>query len=618
MCGITGFISFNNLNEFLRPALDCLSHRGPDAEGMYINDDEKLFIGLGHRRLSIIDLSEGANQPMHSNSGAEIIVFNGEIYNFEELRGKLPNSSFNTRSDTEVLLNLYTTYGLEMLGWLEGMFAFAIYDKAKGQVLLARDALGIKPLYYHASEDTIVFASEIKSIFAYGIKRELDQDALKQFMLSGFVYEPLTGYKNVRKVGYGSYSMISVHKEKLKIETGRHWAPQTKDCNGKASQIEIEKLIDHSVKSHLVSDVPVGLFFSGGIDSSVILTQTLQNITPITINYDQEALIQAGTTNDEFYANKIAEHLEVPLTHAEFPNESSEDFLNNVETLSGKAEELMLDYTFIASEKLSEISKNAGYTVMLSGMGGDECFGGYDRYKLVAYESRYKILYNFIPFSIFKKVKSFSKKAERLRNYFANKDFASKYNSLVGYFSLKEVGQLTRDSMGTDSVAKGLNSLLLGYEHFSPLKKAMLMDLSGFLAHNFSVADKSSMLHQIEMRVPLATSKLFDYVWSLDDSEIMSVNEAKILLKRYLEKYLPSKLIYRKKTGFNPPLDKKIDQLGYKKFIDLINRNKLGDLLDMSIIETMAGEHYNKKSKNNTYKLYQLLYLSFWYKNITS
>ena len=173
----------------------------------------------------------------------------------------------------------------------------------------------------------IVFASEIKSIFAYGIKRELDQDALKQFMLSGFVYEPLTGYKNVRKVGYGSYSMISVHKEKLKIETGRHWAPQTKDCNGKASQIEIEKLIDHSVKSHLVSDVQVGLFFSGGIDSSVILTQTLQNITPITINYDQEALIQAGTTNDEFYANKIDEHLEVPLTHAEFPNESSEDFL---------------------------------------------------------------------------------------------------------------------------------------------------------------------------------------------------------------------------------------------------------------------------------------------------
>ena len=616
MCGITGYISTVDLSDEIRPALACLNHRGPDAEGIFCDQGENYYVGLGHKRLSIIDLSAGANQPMHSETGSAVLVFNGEIYNFAALKSRLPGIQFKTQSDTEVLLQLYLTHGVKMLDWLEGMFAFALYDRDRQQVLLARDPLGIKPLYYHSTPGAFVFGSEIKSIVGYGIKKELDVDALKQFMLTGFVYEPYTGFKGIKKLPFGSYMIVSALDGKIVTEQQRYWAPSTTKESQPCSQTELSRLLEESVQSHLVSDVPVGLFFSGGVDSSVILTQTKNTITPFTIGYDKAAQSDAGMTDDNYYATKISEHLRVPVKYAESLNGGSAEFLKNVEAVSIKSEELMLDYTFIASEELSRLSKQAGFTVMLSGMGGDECFGGYDRYKLVAYERWYKLLYKVIPFSLLNNVKSFAKKAERLKNYFSLDSFPLKYNSLVGYFSVEEVVSLTGDKNISKSVGERLNVLLQGYEHFSSFKKAILMDISGFLAHNFMVADKSSMLHQIEMRVPLATRTLFDFVWKLDDKEILSFKQSKKLLKKFLEKYLPHELIYRKKTGFNPPLDDKIQALGYDHFMEVIKYNQLDQIFDIHFIDQIAISHYVKKAANNTYKLYQLLYVSYWYKNL--
>lgn len=616
MCGITGYISTIDLSKELRPALACLNHRGPDAEGIFCDHGNDFYVGLGHKRLSIIDLSTGANQPMHSESDSAVLVFNGEIYNFEALKSRLPGVKFKTHSDTEVLLQLYLLHGVEMLDWLEGMFAFALYDRDRQQVLLARDPLGIKPLYYHSTPGSFVFGSEIKSIVGYGVSKELDMDSLKQFMLTGFVYEPYTGFIGIEKLPFGSYMFVSAVDGRIIAEQQRYWAPSNTKETQRCSETELSRLVEESVQSHLVSDVPIGLFFSGGIDSSVILTQTKNSITPLTIGYDKAAQVDAGMTDDNYYATKISEHLHVPVKYADSLSVGSADFLKNVEEVSIKSEELMLDYTFIASEELSRLSKQQGFKVMLSGMGGDECFGGYDRYKLVAYEHWYKLLYKIIPFSLLNNVKSFAKKAERLKNYFSLDSFPLKYNSLVGYFSVEEIVSLTGDQQISKLVGDRLNLLLKGYEHFSNFKKAILIDISGFLAHNFMVADKSSMLHQIEMRVPLATRTLFDFVWKLDDKEILSFKESKKLLKGFLEKYLPHELIYRKKTGFNPPLDDKIQALGYEHFMEVVKSNHLYKIFDENFIDQIATSHYVKKEVNNTYKLYQLLYVSYWYKNL--
>lgn len=608
MCGILGYISKDKLS--LENGLTSMEHRGPDAQGIYEYDN----LRMGHRRLSIIDLNEGANQPFLIDDNS--IVFNGEIYNFNKLKSILEKEGclFKTQSDTEVLLNWLISRGIEGVKDLDGMFAFAWFNESTGNLYLVRDSLGIKPLYVYHNNGNLIFSSEIKSIFSvFPESKKIDTSCFAEYLLNGFIYEPETGFENIRKVAQGGYELYNSNTELL--QKSNYW-DLTKVEKKKCNDFLIHNEIKESINSHLVADVPIGLFFSGGVDSSIILTQTLDKILPVTIKSSKEEYKEAGMTSDYDYAKKIAEILNLKLDAISIEEvRNDEVFLGLVEEVALGNEELMADFTFQSSKKLSQEVREKGYTVMISGMGADEIFAGYSRYKLVKYDHIYGLFRPIIGF-VGKRNKWLAKKVERFKNYFEANDFAMKYTSLVGFFSEKEVAMLLADKKGIEKYKAKVQALLEPVNKLSKLKKSLYLDFFGFLSHNFSVADKSSMKGGIELRVPLATKKLYELAWNMKDNDLISFSNFKKPLKSFLLNYIPKEIINRKKAGFNPPLDLAIYNLGKEKLYSVYEKNGLFNILNEEYITNIINKHFEKKI-NNTYKLYQLLHFSFWYKNFS-
>ena len=605
MCGILGSISNNILNH--SKGIKSMNHRGPDFSNSIHYDS----LILSHSRLSIIDLDMKSNQPL--TIGDYTIVFNGEIYNFLELKKILISDGhkFKTKGDTEVLLLWLIHKGIEFINIVEGMFAFAFFNSSNNELILCRDSLGIKPLYVYQDGENLIFASEIKSIFAiYPESKKIDKTLIAEYLLNGFIYEPDTGFEKIRKLVPGSYEK---YDSKGNLITKNQYWKLSEISNEKAikNSKDINDEIKISINQHLVSDVPVGLFYSGGIDSSIILTETRSRIAPFTIKSSEEDYKEAGMTSDYNYAVNIAEHLNlninsIELTHKETTNN---DFLKLIEEVAIGNEELMADFTFQSSKLLSKKVRDQGFIVMLSGMGADEIFAGYPRYKFVKYDYLFKIAQPILP--LLKGLKYFSKKVDRFNNYFSETDFISRYTSLIGYFSSKEVSLLLGSKSGIDKYNLKLNLILKPVRNQSNLRKAMYLDFYGFLAHNFSVSDKSSMLASIEVRLPFATKRLYEITWALKDNFLISLSRLKKPLRNFLIKLVPKKLIDRKKAGFNAPLDLSINKLGKKLILEVFIKNKLFSILDQYQVEHIVNNHFEGK-KNNTYKIYQLLHLSYW------
>ena len=608
MCGILGSIS-NNKFDF-NNGIKSMVHRGPDFSDTFNYKN----ITLCHSRLSIIDLDSKSNQPF--TIGNHTIVFNGEIYNYLDLKEILiaDGHEFQTNGDTEVLLLWLIHKGIECINEVEGMFAFSWFNKSSKELILCRDSLGIKPLYFYQDDENLIFASEIKSIFAlYPQSKKIDKNFIAEYLLNGFIYEPDTGFEKIRKLKPGSYEKYDL-KGNL-ITKNQYWElSKVSDEKAIENSKEINNKIKSSINEHLISDVPVGLFYSGGIDSSIILTETRSRIAPFTIKSSEEDYKQAGMTSDYNYAVKIAEHLNlnisgIELTHKEMTNN---DFLKLIEEVAIGNEELMADFTFQSSKLLSQKVRDLGFIVMLSGMGADEIFAGYPRYKFVKYDYLFKYALPIIPF--LKRVKYFSKKVERFNNYFLETDFIARYTSLIGYFSSKEVSLLLGSNSGIDKFKLKLNLILEPVRNLSNLRKAMFLDFYGFLAHNFSVSDKSSMLASIEVRLPLATKRLYEITWGLKDNFLVSFFRLKKPLRNFLIGLIPKKLIDRKKAGFNAPLDLSINKLGKELILEVFLTNKLFNTLNQVEVEYIVNSHFEGKA-NNTYKIYQLLHLSYWMKN---
>lgn len=617
MCGLVGYISKEKV--LLEPALKAISHRGPDGEGSFEYYVNEFHIGLGHVRLSIIDLSAEADQPFFSNDNRYNIIFNGEIYNFKELKIKyLSDHRFRTTSDTELLLYLFIKYGAKMLNWLEGMFTFLIFDSFTNEFFIARDQLGIKPLYYYYDEDNFFFASEIKALRCLGVKPIIDHSSISEYLLTGFIYEPYTGFKNILKIGPGHHTTLTFKNGCILMQSKAYWTPKKHD---NFLVENVEDLIKSSIKKHLVSDVSVCLFFSGGVDSSIILSYLKNSIKSLTIKPLDNAVVESGNENDYYYAKLISKKLgidRVEVIELEKQEMSSSQFLSTIQDLPNCNEELLSDYTFIASKLISRAASERGAKVVLSGLGADELFGGYPRYILMRY---YRIL-NFIGktgvfrliANIIAKKPRFSKKVERFKNFFEENDLIYKYSSLVGYFSKAELSLLLKkEFIDTATFEKKLNKILEQYHNISPLKQAMLLDFHGFLSHNFLVADKSSMQAGIEVRVPLATKEIFEYTFNLPDKFLVKRGKTKWVLKKLLENFLNKKLVNRSKTGFNPPLDNYIYNLKYDICFNFLNKNGLFNYCNKQFVSLILQEHY-AKLKNNTYKIYSLLYLSAWLK----
>lgn len=612
MCGIVGYISDRHYEKEIENAVQEMYHRGPDNQQTKLFETDTQKIGFGHARLSILDLDPRSHQPFTINNGQLIIIFNGEIYNYKSIKKKLEdqNITFTTRSDTEVFLKAYEAYGIECVKKFRGIFTAAIFDIKKDTLILVRDQLGIKPLYFFKDKyNNLFFASELKSLFNFSaVKKKISQPDICQFLNMGFVMEPNTGFEEVYKLYPGSYLTL----DKNCVTTTVYFEPNViGNTNGKKTASKINR----ATKEQALADVPLALLYSGGLDSSLLASNLDKSTKCLFLQSSEVEIKNAGLVNDKDYALKIADHLDLNIDLLSTEPETNDDFLLEIERVARMVEEPICDYTFIASEKLCQKARNHGYKVVISGMGGDEGFGGYPRYILAKNYSLFrKIRFLIKLFSpILNRKASFSKKVQRLLSFLYEKTFALGYIRLIGYLSSKEISELLHDQSHQTNFENYLDKFLSKYKHITPLKQALILDSIGFLSHNLIVSDKSSMLASVEMRVPLLDPTVYQSGIETDDEKLISNNNQKVALQKILLEKLPKELVSRPKAGFNPPLDAKINNLGYEKIVEEFSNDLIIKYINPEPLLKILRDHF-KGNKNNTYKIWQLLFLNQWLK----
>lgn len=612
MCGISGYFSLENQIEQLDLSLNAISHRGPDSSGKKIWAlDNKIFIGLGHVRLSILDLSVAGNQPMLSSDGGLAMIFNGEIYNFRELRERLQDHVFVSSSDSEVLLEHYRRFGAAGLSDLRGMFAVAFYEVGSRRLVLARDQIGVKPLYYAQSNTGFFFSSEIRGLKPFLNKApQVSRDALFEFLSCGFVYEPHTGFQDILKIPAGSYAVI---------ENGSVFLHQyfniERECKAGAYD---DRAISTAIKRQLEADAKLGVFYSGGIDSAVIAAFARKNC--LFAHYKKDDLISSGGSSDEPFAIAIANHLRLELKRVSIDrdDEDAESIIESMRSVAAGTEELISDYTYFASAELSKVARAEGYKVMLSGMGGDEVFVGYPRYRLLVGAPLFTIVGKIVQWgpliSLLRRIPSIAKKVDRFAQFHSEKIFTLKYARLIGYFLQRELRDFLGDEeyeFRAERFVEKSDNLLRGFKEDPPLIQAMILDFYGFLSHNLTVADKSSMSVGLELRVPFLDQDLYcGYLGALRSGKQPLVY-GKNPLKKLLLSILPKSLVNRRKAGFNPPLDAKINTIGEDRILKILQEGELGSMLSLNAANAVVTRHFSG-IENNSYKIWQLLYLSFW------
>lgn len=608
MCGLSFFCvrrDISGVESQLETSLAVTKHRGPDASGSYFSAVAGYQVGLGHNRLSILDLSAAGSQPMFSGNGVSI-VFNGEVFNHYELRDMLIKKgySFKGTSDTEVILQLYVEYKEDAFKLLEGMFSLVILDEPRKKAFLARDVVGIKPVYYYSCANGIYACSEIRGLKSYSeVVAEIDNNDVFEFFNNGFLYEPNTGYVAIKKVLPGTYLEFN-------LLTGECDAKRYQNVKNFKSNQTIAESVQSAVTRQLMADVPVGVFFSGGADSSILASYT-GDADLFFAKYEATK----DSVVDMKFSGDIAKHLGKKLVVTEILDSNSNVF-ESIDFVAANTEELVSDYTFWATYRLSAEAKKSGYTVMLSGMGGDEAFAGYPRYKVLRYHRVIRLLYPLLRSLLKLKLfpKQLDKKFERLVSYAQESYWPLAYSRMLGYFSKQELkGFFPGYSELEQNYKQRLQNVLLNYEGdlSDKVKCAQHFDLTGFLSHNLSVSDKASMLASIELRVPLLDERVLAHGCATTSVELLMGGALKSPLKNLLKSLLPAALVDRPKTGFNPPLDAVIRRIGSARLFSEFER--IYQYLEREEVEKMVKNHFSG-AINNTYKLWQLLYFERWLK----
>lgn len=560
MCGICGTFNFTGTpvaESTMRAAMNAIRHRGPDGEGLYINGP----VALGHLRLSIIDLSEGGHQPMASSDGTKWIVFNGEIYNYLELRQQLERDgeTFRSTSDTEVLLRLYERKGAACLDLLEGMFAFAIWDETERVLFLARDRLGIKPLYYFQDSRRIVFASEIKAIIAdESVPRVIDQNALITYFTFGHSFAPQTMYSGIEKLLPGHYMRCTANGS----TTHKYWdvdqVQQRTAVNSEECYAEIRQRLQQAVESHMVSDVPVGAFLSGGIDSSAIVAymakSSSRQLKTFSIGFDV-----GGEFNELKEARLIAEkfgteHHEKTVTDL--------DVENLIEKLVYHYDEPFADAANLPTYIVSQFAREH-VKVVLSGEGGDEVFGGYRRYQAHILSDRLRKIPAVLRHDVATRLIPVSARTRKLRKIIETlqiKEAAKRYGTWVNIFSDEARSQLLmpaaqqalREFDGYDIFREYMNRP----RNWDTTNRILYTDLKGWMPDTYlEKIDKAAMSVGLEGRVPFLDHRLVAYAYSLPGLMKVHGRVTKYALKKSLEPVLPNSTLYRPKHGFSVPLN---------------------------------------------------------------
>jgi len=563
MCGICGIIYKDPERPVDKQVLMNMSskiaHRGPDEEGYFIQKN----IGMAIRRLSIIDI-EGGRQPIYNEDTSVVTVYNGEIYNYLEIKKKLEarGHKFRTNSDTEILVHLYEEYGSQLIDPLNGMFAFAVYDRKRNRLLLARDRLGIKPLYYIDNNDWFLFGSEIKSFLAFSeFKAALDPEALHHYLSFRFVPAPMTLFKDVKKLLPGH--LVEYHIGWKAPMVSEYWdlsLDNEEDSMPERTSTNVGELINDAIKIRLMSEVPLGVMLSGGVDSSAIVAgmrmAARQNISTFTIAYEEE-----GAHNEGFFAKIAAEAFETD--HHEIVVRLG-DFIEDLERIVYFLDEPIADPAAIPIFELCSFSKDY-VTVLLAGVGGDELYAGYGAYK----EAIYWNYLRHIPRSLWENVviPLFRLMPERVpgRNFVTRlhkpvEDFFLGSSFVYGGFSEAEKANLyvedfARQQSGLDS-QNIVRDTLSKIPHASPLKKMMYLDTKHWLADSHLIMmDKMSMANSIELRTPLLDHRLVEQAALLPDRHKLSFKKSKIVFKNAIGSKIPKEILLRTKRGFSTPID---------------------------------------------------------------
>jgi asparagine synthase (glutamine-hydrolysing) len=624
MCGIAGIFNIkadSNLNLPIHAMTDALAHRGPDSGGFYV---EKNKIALGHRRLSIIDLSTSANQPFKDDLERYTLIFNGEIYNYQDIKPLIQGYRFKTTSDTEVILAAYIKWGKDCLQYLNGMFAFAIWDKIDQTLFIARDRLGIKPLYYYLDNERFIFSSEIRSMLQSGfIPRQLDKNALRDYLVFQSVYAPSTMVKNVHQLMPGAYAFISNEGMKKsfywKIETPKH-PDDSNVLDAQTAQKNVKDLLSNSVARRMISDVPLGAFLSGGIDSSAIVALMAQAserpIDTFTVSFQEKQF------DESHFANVIAKKYNTNHTKIDLsPNDFLKELPQALDAMDAPSGDGLNTYV------VSKATKKAGVTVALSGLGSDELFAGYP------YARHFQQLNTTFP--------NYWRIPTGLRNPILSlAHSALSSNDKMG----RAIDMLAVDAPTIDAIyptLRGVNTegVVQNFLNFNENKRALTiqkllkerqnnlselpllsqMTVAEMLGYTLNVlvkdTDQFSMASALEVREPFFDYKLVEYVLTIPDELKYSKTTPKNLLVGALGSLLPHENVHRPKMGFSFPWRHwLLNEL--RPFCEKYLQNLAQyDFLNHPAIQAEWTLFRSKKGEKQSYvKIWQWVVLSYWLK----
>jgi len=638
MCGFVGFKTRKDPErwyEELKSATSSLSHRGPDDSGLFF--DLEKGVGLGHRRLSIIDLSSAARQPMASDDGRILMVYNGELYNFPEIRKCLEEEGyqFRSNSDTEVVLKAYMEWGISAVERFVGMFALAIWDSRHDRFFLARDRLGIKPLYYYFKDGILLFASELKSIMAFkGFEKNLEPDAVPLFLHYQYVPSPQTIFKGAFKLTPGHWAVI----EGGQLKVHCYWklpmkTPHFDEENFSETEAlnAWERILTRSVKDRLISDVPLGALLSGGIDSSLMVA-LMQKVSTAPVRTFSIGFHVHGY-NEAPRAAEIARHLGTDHTELYATQAQAMEIIPRLPEIF---DEPFADSSAIPTVLVSRLARS-GVTVALSGDGGDEQFAGYARYqatRLMVNASRllpgffrryFSAILKNIPVDRAEKIylpcrKIFPRRfgVENFRNKWHKfielllhaGDIIDAYRAAVCIWSKEELNTLVEEGFPESR----FEEIFQETEGVSLIERLMKVDMSTYLPDDLlTKVDRASMSVGLEVRVPLLDHRVVEYSSELPETLKYRKGTSKYLPKRILARFIPEKLFERPKMGFGVPIDKWFREDLKEMLLDYLSPERLRreGLFDYPLVEQKIREHLSGRA-DHQHRLWSLLMWEMW------
>ncbi|MFZ2620312.1 MAG: asparagine synthase (glutamine-hydrolyzing) [Alphaproteobacteria bacterium] len=617
MCGIGGYVGDFSAEVLEKMAL-AMRHRGPDSWGEW--RDSAAPVGIVHRRLSIIDLTAAASQPMQACGGRYVVTFNGEIYNFKDIAEDLAGAySFNPNSDTAILAPLYDRYGADMLLHLNGIFAFAIYDTQEKTLFMARDHTGIAPFYYTQTPQGFVFASEIKALLqAAPAQRALNMAALADYVTYLWTPGEETLMAGVKKLNPGHYIKLKVGQETAEIQPKRYyWPPLSKPVDSSKTAQNLQQLFDEVVQDQCLADVPVGAFLSGGVDSSAIVASMVatgrkpKRAYCIKFN-DSNTMAAEGFSDDYPFAAQIAQHLGVNLV----PVEADVRGLERLPEMVKMLEEPLADLAPLYVQDIARAARADGMRVLLGGTGGDDVFTGYRRHQLAVLRQKYGVALQ-VGAGVASALKpvlpaTLRRRVEKGAYALAASDDAAFIHRLFEFTPRDNVLKLLNNAVG-----KPANMLTQNIAHSAGqplLRRVLFAEFSGFLPdHNLTYTNKAGMAESVEIRVPFLDTRVLDFAASLPEYMLIQGHTTKWILREAVKDRLPAGILNRPKAGFGAPVRRWLvaDKGGFVRDTLLGQRAKARGLFNPVAVEKLLADTRTGRV-DGAYTLLSLLMVELW------